>query len=253
MADSFDEQSGRVAALLQEARSRLSEAETTFKTRTTPEHRNQWPNVYRLESATQHAQEVLALVNPRILSEAAAREMVAAATQARDIIEEAVTTGGGSLHEAAENLLRATSQIEVGLGAPDLSGLGELRQEIDDTRDEIKAQISEAAAEVSGQKEQAFSDIQEATAAVEKRREAADQQARELGQVTSSLAAQNLAEAYAPVAKRTEKHALVYTVASIAVGVAALAVTAVGLLTLGEQPEVEQVIAHAAWGFPSPC
>lgn len=250
VADQLDQMSKQVAALLDEARSRLSEAKVIFETKTNDEHRNKWPNVYRLESATEHAQDVLALVNPRIVPESSAQGMVTAATQARDVIHEAVTTGGGSLIDAAEQLLNATSQIEGGLGPPNIPGLRDLRKEIERTRDETRTQISEAGAEVSGQRDQAFADIRQATEAVEKRRVAAEQQASELGQVTSSLAAQNLADAYKPVAEQTKKEASNYTIASLVVGVAALVVTAIGLLTLGNQPEVEQVIAHAAWGLP---
>ena len=250
VAEEMDKQSELVARKLRDAQALLSEAERIFKDETTSEHRQKWPNVYRLESATTHAQGVLELVDPRIILDDAAQEMLAASTQARDVIREAVTTGGGSLIDAANGLLAATSRIEAGLIPPGSPSLPDLRKEIEDTRAQIKTQISDAGAEVAGQRDQAFTAIDEAAEAVNARRKAAEQQAKELGLKTSAIAAENLADAYAVEVKRTESQAKGYTWASLAVGAAALIVTAIGLLTLGETPEAEQVVAHAAWGIP---
>ncbi|HEX6781303.1 MAG TPA: hypothetical protein VF125_04650 [Solirubrobacterales bacterium] len=125
-----------------------------------------------------------------------------------------------------------------------------MRSEIDRTRAETRSQIGEAAAEVSGQKEQAFAAINEAVEAIATRREAADQQASELGLVTSHIAAENLANTYAVEAKRTEQQAKRYTWGSLAVGVLSVAVTVVGLLTVKEESSFQTVIGHAAFGIP---
>jgi hypothetical protein len=249
VAEQLDEQSEVVASRIREAQGLLSEAERIFKDETTSEHRRQWPNVYRLESATTHAQEVLALANPRVILEDAVQEVVVAATQARDVIREAVTTGGGSLIGAANELLAATSRIEVGLIPPDLPSLREVREEIERTRTQIKTQISDAEAEVAGQRDQAFAAMNEAADAVDARRKAAEQQAGELGLVTSAIAAENLADAYAIDAKRTEKQAANYTRVSLAVGVLSVVVAIIGLLTVSGE-NFKTVIAHAAYGLP---
>jgi len=250
VADQLDPQSEQIADQFREARSALSQAERIFDEDTTSEHREQWTNVYRLEAATKHAQSVLALADPQITLEAAANELTASAVQARDAIRAAVDSGGGDLIGSANRLLSATSQIESGPISQNIVRLDALREEIESTRGQINTQIGEAAAEVAGQKDQAFAAINEAVEAVDTRREAAEQQAGELGLVTSSIAAENLADAYAIEAKRTEKQAKRYTWSSLAIGVLSVAVTAIGLLTVHEPSSFQTVIAHAAFGIP---
>jgi len=251
VADPLDEYSENVAGLLGQARDLLSEAERIFATETTAEHRSQWSNVYRLESATKHAQDVLTLGNPRIVLKNAAEEIVAAATQARDVIREAVTSGGGNLEDAAERLLNATKQIEVGLGPPDLPGLRELGAEVEQTRDEIKTQISEAGAEVAGQKDQAFAAISNAVDAINTQRETAEQQASELGLTTSAIAAENLADAYGEVARNTEEQAERYTRGALAIYLFSILVAGVGIYTTAQHTsQVETFVARAALGIP---
>lgn len=144
----LDETSEQISDRLQEARTLLSEAERIYDEQTTSEHRDQWPNVYRLESATRLAQEVLARIDPRITPQVGAEEFVSAARQARDVIQEAVTTGGGSLIEAAEGLLRAVAQIGPPPLAPEeeagaaLARLHEVQNEIDNTAGRLNELIS---------------------------------------------------------------------------------------------------------------
>jgi hypothetical protein len=152
MAEPPDQTSDRVSARLVEAQNLLSQAEQIFASETTSEHRTQWPNVYRLESATEHAQKVLQLANPRITREAAVDELVASATQVRDAIRAAVDSGGGDLIGSADRLLTATAQIEPALlspeeaktaGASALARLNEIQGEIESRRSRIDEQISE--------------------------------------------------------------------------------------------------------------
>ena len=250
MADQLDPQSEQVANQIREARSALSDAERIFDEETTSEHRDQWTNVYRLEAATKHAQSVLALADPRITQEPAANELTAAAVQARDAIRAAVDSGGGDLNASANRLLTATSQIEPGMTSQDTAWLRQVREEIESARGHVKTQIGEAAADVASQKDQAFTAMKEAVEAIDARRQAADQQASELGLVTSAIAAENLANAYAIEAKRTEKQTKRYTWSSLAIGVLSVAVTVIGLLTVNEPSGFQTVIAHAAFGIP---
>ena len=250
MADEFDNESSGVADKFLKARDLLSEAERIFKAETTSEHRTQWPNVYRLEGATAYAQQVLATADPRVNSESDAAELLGSAQQARDAIRAAVDSGGGDLIGSANRLLGATSQIKPGSMSPDVPRLAEIREEIRSTKAQVESQISDAGAEVSGQKDQAFAAINEAVQAIDERREAAEQQASELGLMTSSIAATNLAEGYADAAQRTEKQTNNYTVSSLVIGVLSVAVTIVGLLTVKEPSSFQTVIAHAAFGIP---
>jgi hypothetical protein len=110
--------------------------------------------------------------------------------------------------------------------------------------------ISTAAAEVSGQREKAFQAIEVEENAVKERRADAEQQAEELGLVTSALASHNLANAYAEDARRTEKQSKRFTWASLLVGAVSVLVSAVGLLTVKEGSSFDTVIAHAAFGLP---
>lgn len=93
-----DETSEIVAARLRETQKILSDAERIFNEETTAQHRAKWSNVYRLESATEHAQKILALADPRITQVGAAEEVEDSATQARDAIRAAVDSGGGGSH-----------------------------------------------------------------------------------------------------------------------------------------------------------
>jgi hypothetical protein len=256
MPEQLDQTSEQVAGHLREARDLLSETERILAMDTTDQHRTQWPNVYRLESATQLAQRTLTWADPRITPEAVANELVNAARQARDVIREAVTTGGGSLIDAAEGLLKVIAQFGPQLPPSEeeanaaLARLNEVQGEIDDAKGRIGEQITKIAAEVDGKREQTFAAMADAAEAVKARREAADQQASELGLLTSSIAAENLADVYAKDAKRTERQASNYTWASLAVGILSVAVTAAGLLTVKEPSSFETVIAHAAYGLP---
>ena len=110
--DDLDQLSEQIAGHLNEAKGLLAQTEEILDKETTEEHRTQWSNVYRLESATKHAQTVLTRTDPRITREAVATELLEAATLARNTIREAVDTGGGSLIGAAEALLNATARIE---------------------------------------------------------------------------------------------------------------------------------------------
>lgn len=244
-------ESENVARRFNEARILLSEAERIFNEETTADHRQQWPNVYRLESATKHAQAILAVADPHITQVTAAEELVGAATQARDAIRAAVDSGGGDLISSANRLLSAASEVEPGLIPSDVATrLGEMREEIENTRSKIEAQVSDAAAKVDGQKDQAFASIKEAVEAVDTRRKEAEQQASELGVVTSSIAATNLAEAYTEDAERTETLAWRYTFASLATGLLSIIVAGVGVYTAGTSSEVHVLIARAALGLP---
>lgn len=253
VAEHMDPESENVANLFSQARTHLSEAERIFEDEVTSEHRQQWPNTYRLESAAKHAQAALAVANPHITQVPAAEELVGAATQARDAIRAAVDSGGGDLIGSANRLLSASSQLEPGLISPGVAErLEETRREIEGARAKIETEITEAGAEVAGQKDQAFAAIKDATEAVNERREAAEQQARELGLKTSAIAAENLAEAYAPVAKETEEQAKRYTQASLATYLFSIVVAGVGILfTAAEHtPEMETFVARAALGVP---
>jgi len=250
MADPLDTQSQEVAGALTLGQNALAEAERIFDTETTSSHRQQWPNVFRLEAATKYARNILAVAEPEITPSAAANELQAAAVQARDAIRAAVDSGGGDITGSADRLINAARNIPPGPALEDLPGIAALRDEIEKTRAETKTQIGEAAAEVAGQKDQAFAAINEAVDAIAIRREAADQQASELGLVTSHIAAENLADTYAVEAKRTEHQAKRYTFSSLAVGVLSVAVTVIGLLTVKEASSFQTVIGHAAFGIP---
>lgn len=252
VASTLDQTSQLIRDRIDEAQTQLAEAERIFRSETTDAHREQWPNVYRLESATKQAMKVLELVDPRLVPEGAAQQMVAAATQARTVIHEAVTTGGGSLIDAAEGLLNAIKQLEVGVAPPDLPELRALRSEVEQTREEIKTKISEAGAEVAVQKDQAFASIEDAVESVAARRVAAEQQARELGIKTSVIAAENLAKDYGEVAKETQKQATRYTRASIGAYLFSIVIAIVAiLLTAAEHaPQIETFVARGAIGIP---
>lgn len=119
MPDPGDETSEQVATRLSEAQVVLSETERILDEETTAQHKTQWPNVYRLESATRHAQKILVLADPGVTKLAAAEELVASATQARDAIRAAVDSGGGDLIGSADRLLDATAQIKPGQISPE--------------------------------------------------------------------------------------------------------------------------------------
>ncbi len=148
MSEQLDQTSEQVSARLREAGTLLSEAERIFAEETTSEHREQWPNVYRLESATRLAQEALTRTDPRITLQAGAEELVKASRQARDVIREAVTTGGGSLIDAAEGLLSAVAQIGPPPLAPEeeagaaLARLHEVQAEVEKTTGRLNELIS---------------------------------------------------------------------------------------------------------------
>lgn len=244
-------ESDNVAGRFDDARSLLSEAERIFAQETTAAHRDQWPNVYRLESATKHALEILTVADPHVTQLTAAEELVGAATQARDAIRAAVDSGGGDLIGSANRLLSAVSEIESGLIPPDTAArLADMRKEVESIRAKIETEISDAAASVTGQRDRAFADIEETLEAVAMRRQVAEQQASELGIVTSSIAAENLAEAYTKNAKRTENIAWGFTAASILTGLLSIGVAAWAVYSSGTGSELHVLIARAALGVP---
>ncbi|HEY0319210.1 MAG TPA: hypothetical protein VGC49_13080 [Solirubrobacterales bacterium] len=247
----LDQTSDQVAAQFSQASDELSSAQRIFNEDTTADHRQQWPNVYRLESATKLAQDALAAADPKTTRLDAAQELAAAAMQTREAIRAAVDSGGGDLIGSADRLLRATSEIEPGFVPPDVArNLSQIQGEIESTKGKIEGQISEAGAAVGAQRDQAVSLMNEAVKAVSTGREAAEQQAGELGLVTTTIAAHNLAETYAVEAKRTEQQTARYTWSSLVMGVVSVLVTIVGLLTVKEPSSFQTVIAHAAFGLP---
>jgi hypothetical protein len=98
MAEGRDTTSEQVSGRLDEAQGVLAEAKRIFDEETTAEHRSQWPNVFRLESATEHAQQTLTLADPQITQEDAANELVESATQARDCDSRRSGLGGWRSH-----------------------------------------------------------------------------------------------------------------------------------------------------------
>jgi hypothetical protein len=246
----MDAASENVATQLEVARAQLADAKQIFATETTSEHREKWPNAFRLEGATLYALEALSAADPRINEPSAAEEMAGSATQARDAIRAAVDSGGGNLIESANRLLDATAKIRTGSFPGDLEDLTNIRNEIESARGKIESQIGGAATEIASQKDQAFTSISEAVDAVSTRREAAERQASELGIFTSAISAENLADAYAEVAKRTERQARWYTCASIATGVISIAVAGIGIYTASSSTEIHTYIARAALGIP---
>jgi len=148
MPNPGDETSEQVANRLSEANGILSEAKRTLAEETTAQHRSQWPNVYRLEHATKHAQEILTLADPGITQESAVNELVASATQARDAIRAAVDSGGGDLIGSADRLLTATAQVMAGQLPPEganaattaaIKRLQEVEHQIDDRKTALQA------------------------------------------------------------------------------------------------------------------
>jgi hypothetical protein len=149
MSEPLDETSERVAARLSEAQGKLSETERILNEETTAQHRTQWPNVYRLENATKHAQELLALADPCITQIAAADEVVASAEQARNAIRAAVDSGGGDLIGSADRLLNATAEIKPGRESPAdataaVASAGERLDEIEQEIESRKAALGAA-------------------------------------------------------------------------------------------------------------
>jgi hypothetical protein len=156
--DPQDKTSQQVSTLLRQVQRVLSEAEQIFDGETTAEHRTQWSNVYRLESATRYAQGVLELADPSITPETAAAELAASATQARDAIRAAVDSGGGDLIGSADRLLNAIAQVPTRLNASEeeaaglLSRLNEIQGEVDTRRSRIDAELSELGATIDQQR-----------------------------------------------------------------------------------------------------
>jgi hypothetical protein len=141
MPDAGDETSLQTEVRLNEAKDVLSEAERIFAEETTAQHRSQWPNVYRLESATNHARKLVPLVDPTITRLDAATELADSSVQARDAIRAAVDSGGGDLIGSADRLLTATAQVMAGQLPPEdvnaaaggtVQRLQEVEQQIDE-------------------------------------------------------------------------------------------------------------------------
>jgi hypothetical protein len=241
MVDQLDETSQQVAEQLAVAGNALAAAQQIFATETTAEHRTQWPNVYRLEAATELAETLLAIANPRVIRVEAANELVGAAEKARDAIREAVDSGGGNLIGSADRLLNAVSQLEPGPIRADVAQkLDEIRAEIRNTKSKVEAQISDAGTEIDLQKEEAVTSIKEAVAAIDTQREATERQARELGVTTSAIAAENLANAYAEVARRTETQATRYTWASLSTYLFSIAVAGAGIYSAQHTSDLDR-------------
>jgi hypothetical protein len=156
--DSGDEISGQVSERFRQAQKLLAETEQILDNETTPEHRTQWPNVYRLENATRHAQRVLRLADPGTTQLLAADELLASATQARDAIRAAVDSGGGDLIGSADRLLSANAQLEPQLSESDesaaeiLSRLNGIQGEIENRKSQIDAQLGELAGTIDQQR-----------------------------------------------------------------------------------------------------
>lgn len=158
MFDPGDEISGQVSERFRQAQKLLAETEQILDDETTSEHRTQWPNVYRLENATKHAQRVLRLADPGTTQLSAADELVTSATQARDAIRAAVDSGGGNLIGSADRLLNAIAQLEPQLGESDesaaeiLSRLNEIQGEIENRKSQIDAQLGELGGTIDQQR-----------------------------------------------------------------------------------------------------
>jgi hypothetical protein len=116
--------------------------------------------------------------------------------------------------------------------------------------EEASGGIATAAEAVQGRREEAVAAIDGEESAVKARRENAESAADELGLVLSDVAAQSLAKDYGQDAKRTEKQASRYTVASIFLGCLAVAASVAGLLTLKEGSQVDTAVARFAFGLP---
>ncbi|MBS1886808.1 MAG: hypothetical protein JSU06_06430 [Actinobacteria bacterium] len=151
MPDSGDATSLETEARLKEAKESLSEAECIFAEETTADHRSQWSNVYRLESATKHARKLLPLIDPTITRLDAAAELADASVQARDAIRAAVDSGGGDLIGSADRLLTGTAQVMAGQLPPDdaNSAAGGLVKRLEDVERQIdeKHEAYQAASE----------------------------------------------------------------------------------------------------------
>jgi hypothetical protein len=139
MPEGRDTTSEQVSARLAEAQGVLAEAKRIFDEETTAEHRSQWPNVFRLESATEHTQKTLALADPQITQEDAANELLESATQARDAIRAAVDSGGGDLIGSANRLLSATSQVRLLSSDVDTAASAAIERFAEAERDVLKA------------------------------------------------------------------------------------------------------------------
>lgn len=148
MPDPGDQTSSQVADLLSEANGILLETKRILDGETTAHHRSEWPNVYRLENATNHAQKILNLADPGITQENAASELVASAAQTRDAIRAAVDSGGGDLIGSANRLLTASAQVMAGQLPPEdviatttaaVKRLQEVEHQIDDRKAALQA------------------------------------------------------------------------------------------------------------------
>jgi hypothetical protein len=213
MPKPLDETSKLVATRLKDAQGLLSETERVLKEETTARHRTQWPNVYRLESATRHAQKVLALTDPHITQLTAADELVASATQARDAIRAAVDSGGGDLIGSADRLLNAAARIEPGQLLPGEAEtaalrLTEVQEEVETSKERIDQQIDSQDAKFSEEEvkraerfddslHNAEVDLSQARAAFDVRAQEAQEHIAELeneiGQTAAALGGQAIA------------------------------------------------------------
>src|SRR3979490_2324131 len=139
MPEGRDTTSEQVSARLAWAQGVLAEAKRIFDEEATAEHRSQWPNVFRLESATEHAQKTLTLADPQITQEDAVNELVESATQARDAIRAAVDSGGGVLIGSANRPLTATSQVRLLSSDVDIAASAAIERFAEAERDVLKA------------------------------------------------------------------------------------------------------------------
>jgi len=268
MTDEFVGASKRVAERLGEARNILSEAEQIFSEETTSEHREKWPNFYRLESATRYAQRVLALADPRITRKAIADELVAAAMKTRDTAKEAVSTGGGSLIDAAETLLAAVSATAPTPLSPEeadsaVARLDEVKSEIEGKQREIDelikghdAQFGDA---IAKRTERFDEDLQKIDADLDSARTGFDQRAQEardhiaeledeIAQTAAGLGSRAVAIDNEEESREQTRFALFWSIATIAFAVAAAGVP----LVLGVEDSrqtIEAVLGKIAVGL----
>lgn len=268
MTEEFVGASKKVAERLREAKSILSEAEQIFTEETTSEHRNKWPNFYRLESATRYTQRVLAHADPRITRKAIAEELVTAATKARDIAKQAVDTGGGSLIDAAESLLTAIAQIAPSPLSPDeadsvVARLDEVKGDVEGKQREIDelikghdAKFEEAIAKGT----ERFADsVQGISAEMDSARAAFDERAQEarnhvaeleaeIAQTAAGLGGRAVAIDNEEESREQSRLALIWTIVTIVFAAAAAGVP----LVLGvedSQQSIEAVVGTITVGL----
>ena len=259
MPEEFDPFSEEVAGLLREAGNLLSEAEQIFREEGADTVRSKWPNAYRLESATEHARSILAWADPRIIRKDVAEAVVSSARKARDTIREAVDTGGGSLIDAANDLLNVTAQIEPRLPPSEdeataaMARLADVQAEIDQMRGRIdhlvsdqESKLTEAQEKWATRSEEAFHkaerDLSEGSATFDQRAMEAQEHIRELEDEISKTAAEiggtGISIDNQQESKEQTKKAFWWTVTTVALLIAAAVLAVlVGIENSSQTPE----------------